>query len=451
MSASGMTATLAPARSTAFQILQKIAADKGNSDALLHSEALQALSQLDRNLCTALVLGTLRWQIALDGVIRKHLSQPNVALADAVALALRLGAFQLLFMDRIPVHAVIFESVEWVKHSDNPRASGMVNAVLRKIAAQAKATAISSESAAPDWLVQRWRRNYGSTAVKKICTASQQEPTASIRLAHPDAEQELISEGVRLEPGALLAQARSVVAGDAFSTRAVLEGRAQFQDEGSQLVAELLGRGEKILDCCAAPGGKTAILLERNPEARIVACDVSAARLKLMQQRLERLEWRDRIEYRVADAAQTSEFGGFDRILCDVPCSGTGTLARNPEIRHRLRPEEISRQANRQRGILASALQKLAPGGRLLYATCSLEPEENEEVVRGVLKEKHSARDEFAMIDLHTEFQGLMQQGVFQGASVEHFLATAFRSGFLRTLPGVHPCDGFFAALIERK
>ena len=153
-----------------------------------------------------------------------------------------------------------------------------------------------------------------------------------------------------------------------------------FRMKAPQLVAELLGvgqnSGQRILDSCAAPGGKTAILLSNNAQASVVACDISAVRLKAMRQRLARPEWRERIEFHVADASRLPEMGLFDRILCDAPCSGTGTLARNPEIRHRLQPEDLQRQAARQRSILASLLRRLAPGGRLLYATCSLEPEE---------------------------------------------------------------------------
>jgi 16S rRNA (cytosine967-C5)-methyltransferase len=332
----------------------------------------------------------------------------------------------------------------------------MVNAILRKIAASAKTVHVAEEAAYSEWMLRRWKKNYGSGAVRKICAAGQQEPPATLRLVESEAEAELLAAGIELAPGVLLTKARNVIAGDAASTGAVREGRAQFQDEGSQLVAELLGAGERIagariLDCCAAPGGKTAILLEKNPKSKIFACDASAVRLKAMQQRLDRPQLRDRIEYLVADASQLPEIGHFDRILCDVPCSGTGTLSRNPEIRHRIGQEELARHAQRQRGILSSALEKLAPGGRLLYATCSLEPEENEDVVQAVLEEKTRQRKEFVLADLHAEFQLLQQQGTVQGAAAIHFEATAFRNGFLRTLPGVHACDGFFAALIERK
>ncbi len=450
-----MTANLAPARRVAFQILQKISADKGNSDALLHGALLDGLSQVDRNLCTALVLGTLRWQSAIDAQIRPRLSQPTVALAEPIALALQLGAFQLLCMDRIPAHAAIFESVEWVKHSEHPRAAGMVNAVLRKFAGMPKSAALLPEKAYAEWMLTRWRTFYGRDVVGKICDAGQHEVPVALRLFDSAVEEELRFEGVTLAPGELVVQARLVVAGDVFSTRAAREGRIHFQDEGSQLIAELLGASEqvdmRVLDCCAAPGGKTAILLENNSQASLVACDVNPTRLKNMQQRLDRAGWRERTTFHIADAAQLPEMGKFDRILCDVPCSGTGTLARNPEIRHRLQLAEITRQAHRQRKILASALRRLSLGGRLLYSTCSLEPEENEAVVEKVLTAENHTQATYALVDLQAEFQGRVAEGRLRGAAASQMEATGFRAGYLRTLPGVHPCDGFFAAMMERK
>jgi 16S rRNA (cytosine967-C5)-methyltransferase len=159
----------------------------------------------------------------------------------------------------------------------------------------------------------------------------------------------------------------------------------------------------------------------------------------------------DHVEMRVADAAKLTSVGLFDRILCDVPCTGTGTLARNPEIRHRLQPEELSRQAERQREILSTALRLLAPGGRLLYSTCSLEPEENAPVVEACLSSPENSGHQWTKVDLRQEFDRLKREGTVRGNAVEALRASGFRDGYLRTLPGVHPCDGFFAALIERQ
>ncbi len=191
------------------------------------------------------------------------------------------------------------------------------------------------------------------------------------------------------------------------------------------------------------------MLLQNNPDAEILACDLHPTRLATMQRRLSATMNLAHLELRVADAAKLTGVGPFDRILCDVPCTGTGTLARNPEIRHRLQPEELTRQAERQREILSAGLRLLAPGGRLLYSTCSLEPEENVAVVEACLTSTNNGS--WHQLDLREEFDRLERKGIVRGEAVEELLATGFRDGYLRTIPGLHPCDGFFAALIERR
>lgn len=464
-------APVAPARCAAFDILRKVGRDRGNSDTLLHSIQVNLLSQQDRNLCTTLVLGTLRWQLVLDSECRRFLARPDLTLPEDALLALRVGAYQLLFLDRIPAHAAIFESVEWCKHSEGARQAGLVNAVLRKVAALPKTRGFAAERAYPEWMVARWQRFYGEDACRRICEQGQMESDTAVRLLGGDAEDKLRSQGIVLRPGAFLTNARRIAIADektATVRSAEIDGsieleaenrsasfehqaQAQLQDEGSQLVAELLGRGMRILDTCAAPGGKTAVLLQNNPDAKLLACDLHPTRLATMQRRLSATMDLDHVEMRVADAAKLSGVGPFDRILCDVPCTGTGTMARNPEIRHRLQLEELVRQAARQREILSAGLQLLAPGGRLLYSTCSLEPEENAAVVEACLNSAENSTGRWKQLNLREEFDRLGQAGIVRGEAVEELRASGFRDGYLRTLPGLHPCDGFFAALIERR
>jgi 16S rRNA (cytosine967-C5)-methyltransferase len=445
-------ASIAPARRAAFDILRKVGRGRGNSDTLLHSLQVNQLSAQDRNLCTTLVLGTLRWQLVLDAECRKFLARPDLTLPDDSLLSLRVGAYQLLFLDRIPSHAALFESVEWCKHSEGARQSGLVNAVLRKVAALPKTHAFDAEQAYPGWMVTRWRKFYGAEACRRICEQGQTEPETALRLLNEVAEETLQSQGVILQPGNFLAKARRIAEGEAKAVRESLVAapHTQLQDEGSQLVAELLGRGSRILDTCAAPGGKTAVLLQNNPDAEFLACDLHPARLATMRRRLSATMNLDHLELRVADAAKLTGVGQFDRILCDVPCTGTGTLARNPEIRHRLQPEELVRQAERQREILSAGLRLLLPGGRLLYSTCSLEPEENAAVVETCLNSSEIPKNKWERVDLREEFDRLERQEIVRGSSVQALRASAFRDGYLRTIPGLHPCDGFFAALIER-
>jgi 16S rRNA (cytosine967-C5)-methyltransferase len=434
-------AKLTPARRVAFEILTLVYAGKGHSDELLHSHRLEALSPEDRNLATTLVMGVLRWQIALDARIQQYLERPDQRLAQPVALALRLGAFQLLHLDRIPPHAALSESVELCRAFGEPFATGMVNAVLRKIAkAQEPGKRIFESTAAfaerlghTRWMVERWVSNYGRDAALKICEAGQHEPADSGLFSGLDPDR------------------------DAHELAAM-----PIMDAGSRLVAELAAvaapasnpDANRIWDCCAAPGGKTLILALREPGAQLLATDVSVKRTAHMKSRLERYGYGERLRSAVADAsapeatpAATPEAvsGTFDLILCDVPCSGTGTLARNPEIRHRLESFELARQSARQRAILTGALSRLAPGGRLVYSTCSLEPEENEQVVAAALANPDN-RD-IRQLPIEPLLAELGVSGILSDSADLH---SAVRDGALRTLPGTHPCDGFYAVVLER-
>src|SRR5690348_3651810 len=251
---------IAPARAAAFEILLKVATSDAHSDELLRGRNVDALSAQDRALATTLVLGTLRWQMKLDNRIRPLLARPEAKLAPAVETALRLGAFQLLYLDRIPAHAAIGESVELTKQAGETYAAGMVNAVLRKLARLPRVCEQSGESpeafAHPRWMVERWAHFYGREAARAICAYNQQPATVCLRLIHPEAERSLADEGVEVAPGEFLTAARRIVRGDVVRSEAFRRGWVRIQDEGSQLVAELAGRGASILDTCAAPGGK---------------------------------------------------------------------------------------------------------------------------------------------------------------------------------------------------
>lgn len=468
--------SLSPARKAAFDVLLAVERGHCHSDDLLRSSAVDALATADRHLATALVLGVLRWQIQLDHAIRALLARPNAKLDPEIRVALRVGALQILHMDRIPVRAAIDESVELAKYAGHRFASGMVNAVLRKLAAAKAALPLDTSAALyqdtasapkvhpssdtttdlaltyahPPWLVERWVGFYGLNAARAICAHGQRQPSTTIRLIDPDAEAELVDAGIELEPGSLLTAARTVISGDVAATSAFLEGRIRLQDEGSQLVAELAACGlgqplERVLDACAAPGGKTLILAERNPAARIVACENSESRLEALRRRVAGLG--DRIECRRGDASELSPDAGFDLALVDAPCSGTGTLGRNPEIRHRLCPEDLPRQAVRQRAILSAALRAVRPGGSVVYSTCSLEPEENEKVVAAVLAFSPQAR----IVSLDTRIAVLCGQAILAPEAADRLRPCLTDDGALRLLPGMFHTDGFFIAWMERR
>ncbi len=435
---------VSPARRAAFAILEAIARGRGHSDDLLREREVNALSPPDRHLATALVLGTLRWQMDLDSRIRPLLKRPNAKLDIEVLIALRLGAFQILHMDRIPARAAIDESVELAKHAGQRFASGMVNAVLRKLAELPAMQSVDSRHAYPAWMVDRWMAAYGEATTCAICDSGQLQPVLTVRLADSKVEAELADAGFVLQPGEILAPARHVVSGDVTATAAFREGRVRIQDEGSQLIAELLPRGKDILDCCAAPGGKTLILAERNPSAHIVACESHGRRERELRDRLSSLG--SRVETRLANVSALEDSAVFDVALADVPCSGTGTLSRNPEIRHRLHPDDLTRQAERQVAILRSALRAVRPGGFVLYSTCSLESEENEQVVNAVLLEMKDAR----IAPLSSRVNELCADGVLTAEGAYSVQQCITPEGFLRLLPGTQQTDGFFAALLSK-
>jgi len=401
-------------------------------------------------------MGVLRWQSLLDRQLAAASSQKLERLDREVLAALRLGVYQLQFLSRVPARAAIFESVELVKAARKRSAASFVNAVLRTIAKDGAkdifaeigkspdSTTLAQNAAHPPWLVARWTEHYGLEAARQICAHDQTVPATSIHIHDGQSEAELAEAGVQLAPGRLLSAARRVLAGDVTGTVAYQEGRVSIQDEASQLVALLVGRGETIvdctiLDCCAAPGSKTALLARRNPRAKVFASELHPHRARLLQS-LGRLP---NVHVVAADARRLPFSCTFDRILADVPCSGTGTLARNPEIKWRLKAEDPHDLQLRQVAILKSALAQLAIGGRLVYSTCSLEHEENEAVVEAGL----DGAAEFKVADCKGELEQLRQSGEMCWKDVASLLA----GPYLRTIPGVHPCDGFFAALMERR
>ncbi|HSB14566.1 MAG TPA: transcription antitermination factor NusB [Bryobacteraceae bacterium] len=378
---------MSPARHVAFRILLRIPAGAHASDLLRRSDGLDAR---DAGLASEIVFGCLRMQAQLDALIARASGRPAERLDPEVRIALRIGIYQLRYLDRIPRHAAVAESVGLVRTARKSSAAGFVNAVLRKIdrgpvAWLDRVTALSH----PAWLLESWTRQFGASTAERIALAFLKPPETWVRVP-----QGVSVEGVELEPCGPPGCYR-VVSGE--------PSRLRIQDIGSQSIIPLLEleSGATFLDLCAAPGNKTAQALEQGVQA--VACDISPLRLAALKGlRCGRV---------VADVSEPLPFRRrFERILLDAPCSGTGTLGRNPEIKWRLQPSDLPRFHDRQVKMLTRALDALAPGGRLVYSTCSLEREENEAVLEKVL--------------------GRLPDKI------------------LRRLPGVDPGDGFFAAVI---
>jgi 16S rRNA (cytosine967-C5)-methyltransferase len=439
---------ISPARIAAFDILLRVDQQDAYASELLHADDYSKLSPSDHGLATELVMGVLRWRSLLDRRIAEQSSLKLSKLDSQVLTALRMAAYQLSYLNRVPEHAAVHESVELVKRARKRSAVPFVNAVLRKFAGRAAGQPVTSEaltetelaasSAHPEWLVEQWSREFGFPAARQICEYDQRIPATCVSIRDPRITSEIESEGVKLAPGKLLTTARRVIAGDLTKTQAFREGRVAIQDEASQLVALLVGKGERILDCCAAPGGKTRMLAERNPEAAIVAVELHPHRARL----LRRLVPAKNVQVITADICVQPADNLFDRVLVDVPCSGTGTIARNPEIKWRLKPEDLLNLQARQLAILRAAMGQVAPGGWLVYSTCSLEPEENRTVVESALSSDHS----FSPTDICEPLQQLHSQGELAWKDTG-----SLTSGpYLRTIPGQHPWDGFFAAILQK-
>lgn len=437
---------VSPARIAGFNILLRVERESAFAVELLHSSLLDELSPVDRNLATEIVMGVLRWRSVLDETIARLSFTPFRKLDFEVLTALRMGVYQKQFLSKIPVHASVNETVELVKQAKKVSAAGLVNAVMRKVKSAAYdphasklsgAEYLSAALAHPKWLVERWTSSFSDEVAQKICEYDQLVPATALRLTKPEAEALLAAQGIQLAPGALMATARIVTSGDASATEMFRAGKIAIQDEGSQLVAALIGKGRRILDCCAAPGGKTAAMATRLPEAEIVATELHPHRAAL----LRRLVPQQNVEVMTADAMALPYGADFDRVLADVPCSGTGTLARNPEIKWKLKPEDLLDLQARQSAILRAAMRHVSPGGRLVYSTCSLEPEENEQVIAACLP-----NSDFKVIPIQSELQRLQESGELVWKDIEELIS----GDFLRTIPGVHSCDGFFAAILKK-
>jgi 16S rRNA (cytosine967-C5)-methyltransferase len=440
---------VSPARAAAFKLLVRIESTDAYASELLHSATFAKLPPRDHGLVTELVMGVLRWRTVVDTRIGEYAGQPLAKLDLEVLTALRLGAYQLLFLDRVPAHAAVNESVELVKQARKRSAAGIVNAVLRRIASARPMAASPRKDAGslpscaglshPQWLVERWAENYGLPRAQQICAYDQVTPKTAIRVEAPAVLYELERQGIQLKPGSLLAKAFVIEAGDITATEAFRKRRLFIQDEASQLVALFVGQASSILDCCAAPGGKTRILAEQNPGSTVIAMELYPRRGLLLKELVRAA----RVQVIAADARQIPLAKKFDRVLVDAPCSGTGTLARNPEIKWRLKSEDIARMQSYQLQILLAAFEIAAPGGRLIYSTCSLEPEENAEVVERAL----TANGSFRVLDGRTELRRLKLVGELAANDLDSLVS----GPYLRTLPGVHSCDGFFAAVLEKR
>lgn len=439
----------APARRAAFEVLRRVE-EEGAFASVLLAHATAELRTEDRGLCYELTLGVLRWQLWLDRVIEHYAGRATAGVDAPVRRALRLGLYQLRFLTRVPQSAAVNESVNLVHEAGLRSASGFVNAVLRRATrepdfdptstARGDLERISISTSHPAWLVARWAAEFGAGEAELIAHANNCTPPVAFRVnslrgTEGEALGRLRAAGVETEKSRIAPGAWRVAAGAGGEVLRVLaaEGFVYTQDEASQLVGHAVGAlgGQRVLDVCAAPGSKaTQIATLTRDGALVVACDLYEHRLRTVVE----AAWRQNVENLVtvaldAEAARLPfADASFDRVLVDAPCTGTGTLRHNPEIRWRITPADIASLSARQLGILTNAARALRRGGRLIYSTCSLEREEDEAVVERFL-------------GTHEDFRQV-------GANAPARLLTA--AGAARTFPHRDDADGFYVAVLGR-
>lgn len=448
---------LAPARRAAWRALSGIAEGHVDLPAACAAQDAALPDARDRALLREIVTGTERWRRTLDHVLVHHAQRDASRIDPGVLTVLELSAYQLLHLTRVPASAVVNDAVSLTRLAGKSSAAGFVNAVLRALS-RARGTLPLPEAPAgdagveawagylgvawshPDWLVQRWLARMGPARTEAWLRFNMQAPPACLRLStlggtRDQALAALASHGVVTHAAPFAADGLIVDEGD--PAPAVADGWVLHQDEASQLVASLVDAapGARVLDLCAAPGGKTVAIANRMANTgEIVACDVRPRRVRLLQETLRRAGVTCATARLVVAEGPLDMDGDFDWVLVDAPCSGLGTLRRDPDVKWRRTADDFRRLTATQASLLDRASAVVRPGGRLVYATCSSEPEENEAIIHAFL----AAHPAFRLVDLRTHRPATLP------------VAVVDEDGCLRTAPDRHGLEAFFGAVLVR-
>ena len=470
------------ARRAAFDVLRRVETENAYAGNLLTSSRYQGLSREDHALAQELTLGVLRWQGLLDYLIKHHAQRSLDKLDLEVIIALRMGLYQLRSLSRIPPHAAINESVNLVKGAKKSSAAPFVNAVLRsaqrerdlEFPSKDPGERLVLETSHPSWLIRRWLERFGEEETRALALANNQTPRVAFRFNLKQAPKEATrtwfnEHGIETRQSELTPGAE-IIADGSLASELVRNGWIYLQDEASQLVAHLIAdlaerAGEResgragqapilphsptlplspalplsLLDLCGAPGSKTTLLASLLPEnSLIVAGDYHLHRLRTMKELISRLE-STAINLVQLDAAGRLPFpqpARFDFVLLDAPCSGLGTLQRNPEIKWRMNAAKVLELAELQERMLINAASQVRAGGLLAYSVCSTELEEGEEVIARFRRG-------------HPEFRDLTRERLSAlGLDPQPLLTASFGA---RTFPHRHGTEGFFVCVLWRR
>jgi 16S rRNA (cytosine967-C5)-methyltransferase len=448
---------IAPARTAALRALVAVASGRADLPAALAHGRERLADERDRSLAAAIVHGTLRWQRACDYLIEHIARRPIDSMDLDVVVILRLSLYQILHLDRVPVSAVVDDAVSLARAAGKASATGFVNAVLRSTLRQRKALPLPGRPADPadsdaairylgvtlshpDWLVRRWLYRVGFESTEQWARFNNDPAPLTLSVNRLKASREevratLAADDVETEDTRRAPHGLVVTSGNPM--RRAGEGLFLVQDEASQLVPLAVGArpGDRTLDLCAAPGGKTMVMYgDMHDRGVLVACDVRPRRVALLRGTIRQAGGRHVHPVQVPSTGPLPFTPVFDRVLVDAPCSGLGTIRRDPDIKWRRHEADLAPLADRQRVLLDRAASVVRPGGRLVYATCSSEPEENEQVVDRFL----AGRRDFDLVDLRSD-----QPPALDGIVDDR--------GMLRTLPFAHGLEAFFAAALVRR
>jgi len=435
------------AREVAWNVLNRVDYDGAFADLALHAALRDTrLERRDRALATEITYGTLRMRGRIDALISQVLDKDRKQRVEPrVRNLLRLGTYQLFFLDGVRAAAAVDESVKLAKRHDLARASGFVNAVLRRLADAAESGSLEfaklsedpvaylrDAGSLPEWIAERWLEQFGAEEAAKLAERCLVTPLRTIRVSESadldEVTKRLGGRPCRFAPRGVTDLKRDPVRDDGFA-----KGEFTVQDEASQLAPLLLGAqpGDTVIDCCAAPGTKATQLAEQvGPDGEVIALELHKARLSLIYKSADRLQLKN-LRVLQRDSAKSFDLQGrlhFEKIIVDAPCSGLGTLQRNPDIRWRLQPKEIPRLVERQEAILYTAARYVERKGVLVYSVCTNTPEETDSLIQSFLESHHRFRIDDPRPYLPEAAHALLDE-----------------QGVLRTVPHRHACDGFYA------
>lgn len=441
------------AREAALAALLKIEQDEGYSHLLIHRTVeANRLSARDRALLTRLVYGTVQYRNTLDFYLRPFLKKEPQRW---VKVLLRLAVYQMAYLDKIPDHAVLHETVAIAKRRGRQKIAGFVNGVLRSIQRRGlprldtirdPIERLAAETSHPPWLLKRWLRQYDHETVRHICRANNTLPTVTARVNVMKATTERVlsrlnEEGIEAERGHLVTEALTIPSGTVHHSMSYEAGLLTVQDESSMLVAHALGitSGMHVLDACAAPGGKTTHIAEMMKDAgHITALDLHEHKIKQIKAQAKRLGLTN-VKAEALDSRTAGERFSrdrFDRILVDAPCSGFGVIRRKPDIKWRKSEADVHMLAGVQADILQAMAPLLKPGGKLVYSTCTIERDENDGVI-----------DLFLQKNNDFSLDGTLQNRLPRALRD----SSRFRKGRIQILPHDFGTDGFYIAVLQKE